>query len=372
MNKHGFYSLAAASMLVFWGAGCGRSGAPGPSATNAAHNARAATNAFPAVVMVEDRPHADDELVLTVNANRLQWKELKFGVSIHFARARARLGPLGPQQLSAFRNDLYQKVLHGYVYQYLLLDEAKRLGLTLTDEEKKEAAAMAPKMAQATGLSAKILTESLPEPGFFARQAEQAMLVAKVEKKLVADALAISEDDLTRQLDALRAQAEARRKTAEKKKNKIEEIRRQLKSGADFAELAKAHSECPSAPKGGVLGVFTREEIQDIPLRTAAFALKTGEISDVLKTRDGYLILKALNATPATRDGDDKILTPASVELAQIILMTEEPEPIPTRDELLARLRASGLKQGKLELLKKLKAAAKIACPLFPELDLQQ
>ena len=41
-------------------------------------------------------------------------------------------------------------------------------------------------------------------------------------------------------------------------RTKAEELLQQVKDGADFAELAKTYSDCPSAPKGGDLGFFSR------------------------------------------------------------------------------------------------------------------
>lgn len=65
----------------------------------------------------------------------------------------------------------------------------------------------------------------------------------------------------------------------------------QLKKGADFAALAKAKSKCPSAPRGGDLGWITKGRM-DPEFEKAAFALKKGEMSGVVKTSFGYHIIK--------------------------------------------------------------------------------
>jgi len=64
----------------------------------------------------------------------------------------------------------------------------------------------------------------------------------------------------------------------------------QLKKGADFAELAKAKSKCTSAKRGGDLGWVMKGRM-DPDFEKAAFALKKGEMSGVVKSSFGYHII---------------------------------------------------------------------------------
>ncbi len=58
----------------------------------------------------------------------------------------------------------------------------------------------------------------------------------------------------------------------------------------DMAELAKKHSDCPSAPDGGELGRFTRGEL--VPqFEQAMFALQVGQVSEVVETPFGYHVI---------------------------------------------------------------------------------
>ena len=74
-----------------------------------------------------------------------------------------------------------------------------------------------------------------------------------------------------------------------------ETIQTELKAGKSFEELAKAKSQdAGSAEKGGELGMLSRGQTE-AEFETAAFALKDGEVSGVVKTQYGYHIIKVLS-----------------------------------------------------------------------------
>ncbi len=75
----------------------------------------------------------------------------------------------------------------------------------------------------------------------------------------------------------------------------IQEIRKDLLAGADFATLAMQYSQDPgSAKSGGDLG-FVRKGQLIQSFETAAFALKEGGISDIVETRYGFHLIQMLS-----------------------------------------------------------------------------
>jgi parvulin-like peptidyl-prolyl isomerase len=66
----------------------------------------------------------------------------------------------------------------------------------------------------------------------------------------------------------------------------------ELKGGANFEDLAKKHSTCPSGKRGGNLGAFGRGQMVK-PFEKAAFDLNVGETTkEPVKTQFGYHIIK--------------------------------------------------------------------------------
>ena len=71
-------------------------------------------------------------------------------------------------------------------------------------------------------------------------------------------------------------------------------IIRQLEAGANFSELARQHSLADDADKGGNLGAFFDQAGAVPSLRDGTFHLEEGQVSEPIRTIDGYEVVKVL------------------------------------------------------------------------------
>jgi peptidyl-prolyl cis-trans isomerase D len=89
----------------------------------------------------------------------------------------------------------------------------------------------------------------------------------------------------------IKVDKEADEKTVAAKKAEAEKIYKMAAAGQNFADLAKKYSEGPSKHQGGELGWFTRDKMV-APFADKAFDMKVGEVSEPVRTRFGWHIIK--------------------------------------------------------------------------------
>jgi peptidyl-prolyl cis-trans isomerase SurA len=87
---------------------------------------------------------------------------------------------------------------------------------------------------------------------------------------------------------------------------KADDLLKQLRAGASFPELARENSKGPTAAQGGDLGYFKRGMLAK-ELEDKTFALKAGEMTDVIPTKQGFVILKVTEHNAAGVPPLDKV-----------------------------------------------------------------
>jgi peptidyl-prolyl cis-trans isomerase C len=213
------------------------------------------------------------------------------------------------------RNEIYRKVLDELVTYTLLKQEAKARKITVTDAEVEEQLNTMKQAARTEEAFKKALAERKMTLERLKADARVEISIAKMMSAQVATTTEATDADVKDFYDKnpdrfkrsetvrashilLRVDPNADEATKKQTSAKIDEVLKRAKGGEDFGALAKQNSQDGSAAQGGDLGYFPKEKM--VPeFATAAFALKTGEISDVVTTQFGVHIIKVTDRKPA-------------------------------------------------------------------------
>lgn len=121
----------------------------------------------------------------------------------------------------------------------------------------------------------------------------------------------------------IKVDAGASEEEKQKAKEKAEDILKKINSGEDFAKLASEFSDdTMTKPKGGDLGFISRGRLVE-PFEDAAFALKPGEVSDIVETQFGYHIIKVEEKKDAGVEPYDSVKDTIKQKLIQERRQTE-------------------------------------------------
>ena len=120
----------------------------------------------------------------------------------------------------------------------------------------------------------------------------------------------------------IKVDADADDGTVAEARKRIEDILKKAREGQDFAELAKQYSEGPSKDKGGYLGEFQKDSMVK-PFSDKAFAMTPGEISEPVRTRFGWHLIKVEKVNEASttefEDARDEIQKKLTDERSNIL-----------------------------------------------------
>ncbi len=213
-----------------------------------------------------------------------------------------------------------EMILNQSINELLLLQEAKKQGISVSTGELSKVIDDA--IIQ-SGLSKEEFEKTLKEQNltmdFMEDYYKKQLIINKLLNKTVFSKMIISSSEIEEYYNNNKnefitpEQVRARHILVESVEE-AEEILKQLNNGADFIELAKEKSTCPSASQGGDLGYFTKGQMV-AEFEDSAFALGVGEISPVVETQFGYHIIKLLDKKPetaisledATKDIEEKL-----------------------------------------------------------------
>ncbi|WP_422448452.1 peptidylprolyl isomerase [Thermoanaerobacterium sp. DL9XJH110] len=218
--------------------------------------------------------------------------------------------------------DIRKKVLDSMIKDVLALQQAEKQNVTLKQGELQEAISQIETYHGGKEALDNYLKEQGMDRKKFENIVKQQLLIQNLKEKLTGD-IKVTDDEVKKYYNDNRdsfklPSPEIRAShillpTEEEAKKVLSE----LKAGADFAELARKYSTDPGTKdKGGDLGYFGKGQM--VPeFEKAAFSLKPGEVSDVVKTKYGYHIIKVTGERTSLAFEDVKDYIKSNLEAAE-------------------------------------------------------
>jgi peptidyl-prolyl cis-trans isomerase C len=290
--------------VMIGGSGCQKKA---PPASDTAAPAPAPASSTPAEAPKEDK------VAVTVNGTPIMESQVQRYLDLEYkpllAKYAAQAPQLAAQQEKVFRENITQNL----ITRQLLEEQAKQANIEVTPEEltaemttqlsnlnpprtiEEYKKAVKEQGGDFDGIQ-KILTDRLKYHKLFEskfasttkatdadakKYYDENVKEFQVPEQVRASHILIRPTDPNTDPNQAKAQARA----------KAEDLLKKVKGGADFATVAKESSDCPSKAQGGDLGLFSRDKMVK-PFADAAFAMKVGDISDLVESPFGYHIIK--------------------------------------------------------------------------------
>ncbi|MHC4089363.1 MAG: peptidylprolyl isomerase [Planctomycetota bacterium] len=250
-------------------------------------------------------PVGAQQLAARVNSAGIHKDRLEASVNAYLNRQGANYQFMThPNQYKAVRS----QVLDVLIGQELLWQEARTQNLVLNPEAVEQALAQAKRRFK----SEQEFRLQIQQDGFteatYAEDLKRQLSVRRLVQEAIAPEVTVPDQDIdafyAANADKMQRPAQvhvrhilitlepgADEAAQQAAQATIDGILAEARAGADFAALARTHSQGPSAQNGGDLGFVARRQLVK-PFADAAFALEPGEISEVVRTRFGYHIIR--------------------------------------------------------------------------------
>ncbi len=215
-----------------------------------------------------------------------------------------------PEQLQTNIGDRQKNSLRDLIDQSLLVQRAKDMGVSVEPEVIKKLDAI---RTQNNFASMEELERAVSSQGMnwedFKNNIRNTLLTQRVISSEVGSHITIGDEEVAKYYEAHKAEfvrpeqvalREIEVSTQGKKpeeipdlKKKAETALKRVKDGEDFGEIAKRFSDGSTKSQGGFLGVYKRGELSK-ELEDVVFKMKRNDLTDIMETKQGFLILQVL------------------------------------------------------------------------------
>ena len=290
----------------------------------------------------EEAKVAEDAMAVSVNGEKLMKSAIAADVA---AIVKAQGDKIPAEQLEYAKQMMANQVVQSFIVEKVLVAKAKAEGYVVTDADRKAREAEFLKATAKMPNAPKSVDEyfkKFPLGEARARaEFENGILIDKMikaeqakapKKDYAAEAKKIIDNVVSNNATAKTSEADALKK--------IKDLKAQLDKvdakdlAKKFAELAKAHSACPSSQKGGDLGEFGHGQMVK-EFDEVAFKLPVNKVSDPVKTQFGYHLVMVTKKVPAVKGKDGKETSAEKVQASHILLKSTKVQDVPKKEDVL-------------------------------------
>ena len=232
-------------------------------------------------------------------------------------------GRCTPEQLQSAIEDGQKNALRNLIDQSLLVQRGKDMGISVKPEVIKQLDQIRQqnKLASIDELEKAVTSEGMNWEDFQSN-IENHLLTQKVIGQEVGSHININDDEVQKYYDAHKTEFVRPEQVALREiqvntqgkspdelpalKKKAETALKRVQDGEDFGEIAKRYSDSTTKDQGGYLGTYKRGELAK-ELEDKVFAMKRNQLTDVLETKQGYLILQVLEHYDEGQQSLDKV-----------------------------------------------------------------
>jgi peptidyl-prolyl cis-trans isomerase SurA len=240
-------------------------------------------------------------------------------------------GRCTPEQLQTNIEDRQKNTLRELIDQSLLVQRGKDMGMNVEADVIKQLdqIRIQNKLESMEALEKAVTSEGINWEDF-KNNIRNHILQQKVISSEVGSHISIGEDEVKKYYDAHKSEFVRPEEVALREievstqgkspdelpalKKKAETALKRVQDGEDFAEIAKRYSDSSTKDQGGFLGVYKRGELAK-ELEDKVFNMKRNELTDVLETKQGYLILQVLEHYDEGQQPLDKVRSEISDKL---------------------------------------------------------
>ena len=245
-----------------------------------------------------------DKVVAVVNQEVITWSELYKSME---ADAAPQLKEMKENERRQIFKENETSFLESLINVKLQLQEARGLGVSVTDDELKEGIDNIKKKYSMTDSA---FIDSLKKEGYtfdeYKKRLREQIMISKVVNIQIRSKIVAREGDIDKFMEENKELFESgegykisqiffKLPKDDREKGVVEEkaatVLRKMKEGMNFSDLARQYSEDPSAPSGGDLGLLKKNQIAK-EFSEALSVMKPGEVSSPFWTARGLHIIR--------------------------------------------------------------------------------